>query len=177
MEIFEREEPSFSLEIIPSKYRAFNESLPGGGVARKQITEIFGKSGTGKTSVCASLVKGAVERGLKVVLFSTTNAFDSYGLLDEEFASFVTCMACSDVFEFNGALEVVLDNLRHGMEYALIVVDSLISIFANIVTVSIGENKKFEGIAFLSSISHKLQIIANRYNIAVVVNFLVFFQL
>lgn len=69
-------------DIIPTGIKALDEILGIGGIPLGKITEIFGDSGTGKTTICLHLIKQCTLQGLSAGFVDFENAI-SYARIEK----------------------------------------------------------------------------------------------
>lgn len=110
------------VDVIPTSVELIDTAIGAGGIPRGRITEIFGKEGTGKTTVCLHAIATANKQGMKAGFIDAEHALDTKRMqaIGVDFDKVVISQPNSG----EEALEICEMMVRSG-EFGIIVVDSV----------------------------------------------------
>lgn len=113
------------IEAIPTGCIPLDKTLEIGGVPRGRIVEIYGQSGTGKTSLCVHIAAEAQKMGEMVAYMDLENAvstkyFNSLGVDVLDSSKFMLCQSSSA----EEALDI-LEMLVTSNEVGVVIIDSV----------------------------------------------------
>jgi RecA/RadA recombinase len=164
------------------------DELLGGGISTNEVTEIVGRSGSGKTQMCFTLAVEAVHAGYSVLFLDTTNSYSTsrlmeisktrlglrnYSCASSAFSTIGTRVRVERVFDIFSALAFV-ENLccsllrreEPSRTPTLLILDSVTALIAPVLG---GEGRSFGGQALISHLAASLHRLANQCHVGVIV--------
>lgn len=145
------------------------DSLLGGGVETKVITQVYGPPGSGKTNFCLQAAVSVIRSGRKVVFIDTEGGHSFERLRQIAGEDYPWVLENSIIFELRRFEDqsFIIENLGHVIDngFGLIVLDSAVSLYR----LSSEEEKASMVNRELSVQMAKLSELARKHNLAVII--------
>jgi RAD51-like protein 3 len=158
--------------------------LVGGGLLMNEVTEIVGRSSSGKTQLCMTVAAEAAICGENVIFIDTSNGFSGtrvIGIIESRCAnataehirkivSRIRIVSVFDIFEvldfLQTAEQIIFSCGDDSTRCSLLILDGVTSLLAPLLG---GEGKSFTGQAFMMHLGATLNRIAHSHDVGVLI--------
>lgn len=155
---------SIKIDVVPTDIPVIDDAIGVGGIPRGRISEVFGKEGCGKTTLCLHAIASAQRLGLNVAFIDTEHSL-GYDMM-ERMKVDIKKLVISQPDSGEDALNLVEMMVRSG-KFALIVIDSVAALTPQVeIEKDMGESVMGVHARLMSQAMRKLTAPVNKHNVA-----------
>lgn len=154
------------VDVIPTGVQSIDTAIGTGGIPRGRITEVFGKEGSGKTSLCLHTIATAHKMGMQAGFIDAEHALDKKRMDMIGVQSDKLVISQPDSGE--QALEIAEMMIR-SKRFGIIVIDSVAALTPQVeIERDMGESSMGIHARLMSQAMRKLVAIISKNNVAVI---------
>lgn len=159
------ENKTTDVDVIPIGIDFIDKQFGIGGIPRGRITEVLGKPGSGKTTLCIHAIANAQKMGLKTAFIDMEHAISPLRM--KQLGVNINQLIFSQPFSGEEAMNLTDMLVRTGV--SLIIIDSVAALIPMIeVEKDIGENVMGRHAMLMSQSMRKLTAPTHKHNVALV---------